>query len=262
MKKIRLLILLSFPAIGLAVAQENPAFQLKERSGIRLNDKTLELMLNKTWTSYKQYEVTNGQAKLQWGNFFSLKINKDNSFYVSGTRFRQNGTWKANGKKLQLNISDQDETKADFSLEGDYLIYSLSADEMILVREVGDNPALVCYCKSSVVRELDNKPIVSVSKEDKKDIEKEDLVKEIEAELFLRGEKVKLDLEKRNNAELKRIRDMIVKGEFTKEQVLLDEVKTELFLRKLTPPANLEQLSYGKLKKLKKQIISNKYQAN
>lgn len=262
MKKIGLLFLLLIPQTGLLVAQEAPAFQLKEQRGIRLNDKNLALLLDKTWTSYKQYEVTNGQAKLQNGNFFSLKINNDSSCYISGTRSRQNGTWAVNGKQLQLNLNKKDEAKADFSMEGTYLIYALTEDEMVLVKEIGGTPALVCYCKSSVVKELDNSPIVSANKENKEKAQKVSLAKEIEMELFLRGEKLKIDLEGKNVSELKQVRDLVMKGKFSKEEILRSELMPEMHMRGIKPPADFGELSYGKLKKLKKQILANKYQAN
>lgn len=262
MKKIGLLLLLLIFGLEIVLAQEAPAFQLKERKGVQLNSKTMALLLDKTWTSYKQYEVVNGQAKLQSGNFFSLRISNDSTFYVSGTRFRQNGAWVAKGKQLQLSIDEEEKSRENISMEGNYQIYLLNADEMILVKEAAGNPVLVCYCKSSMVKALDNSPQVSATTEDKEKSRKESLGKEIEMELFLRGEKVKMDLGKKSNSELNKIRDLIIKGEFSKEEVLRAEIKSELFLRNLAPPSDLDQLSYGKLKKLKKQILANKYKAN
>ncbi len=261
MKKIGLLFLLLIPGIGLVLAQEAPVFQLKERSGIRLNDKNLALLLDKTWTSYKQYEVTNGHAKLLNGNFFSLRISNDSSVNISGIRSRQNGTWTVSGKQLQLDL-DEEKPKGDFSMEGTYLIYALTGEEMVLVKETNGTPTLVCYCKSSVVRELDNSPIVSATKEDKEKIQKESLVKEIETELFLRGEKLKLDLEEKSIGALKRIHDLVMKGNFSREEILRDELMPEMHMRGIKQPADFGEMSYGKLKKLKKQIFSDKYKAN
>ncbi len=220
MKKTLLLLFLLNVALGSFYAQNAASFKIKERKGIRINKKIQESLLNKTWTSYKQYQMKGRQGTLHSGNYFALKLTKDNQFQVSSPRHRQNGEWKVNGKTLRLRVTEDVKTpkSSENFINGDYIIYKITEDEMLLVKKANnpDASSLLYYCKGAKTNELGNAPMVSIlaqqAQADKEKKEKDALVKEIEMEWYLRGEKNKQNLNKMTNKELIQLRDKILSG--------------------------------------------------
>lgn len=270
MKKTFLLLLVCSIGFGGLYSQDAAPFKFKEQKGIAIKEDVLAILFDKNWTSFKQYTVNTGKAQPQKSNFFAIRINADSSFQISGTNYRQNGRWVANGKSLQLQVTEdvKSSNPEAEAIGGTYSIYKITDDELLLVKEMqqGNTEHWVCYFKGTKPADIGSIPMASAAartvESDKQKAEKENLMKEISMEFFLRGEKKIPDLEKMDNDELISMRNSLVRGKYSREQVLIDEIKVELFMRKLTPPADLEQMKFGQLKKLKKQILSGKYKAN
>ncbi|MDX1939950.1 MAG: hypothetical protein SFU99_05315, partial [Saprospiraceae bacterium] len=163
MKNTFLLLLLCGLGLGVSHAQDAVPFTFKTRKGVVIKQEVLDILLGTTWTSYKQYAVKAGKAQPQKSNFFALRINADSAFQVSGTNYRQNGQWAVKGKSLQLQVVE--DVKApnpeSFSIKGDYLIYKITNDELLLVKELQGGEQWVGYFKGTKPAGIGPMPMAS-----------------------------------------------------------------------------------------------------
>lgn len=211
-------------------AQEVAPFQLKDQKGIALHKKNLPLLTSNAWTTYKQYQVQQGQAKPAAGNFMVFKFSPDAQFQSTSGNYRLTGTWKVENKRvLNLIIKEQNEVDPEGKIGGTYTVYKLAAEELVMVKnQTGDpNMRIIYYCKASKTKVLTESPTAVATTQaipvDKKALEtarvqqeQQALTNEIETEAQLRGIKIKEKLTKLDVKALQSIKRRVLAGEYQK----------------------------------------------
>ncbi len=239
-----------------AKAQEEAPFAFKKRLGLAIKEETLAILTGKTWTTYKQYKVSGQNAQLQAGNFFSLRINADRTFLLSGGNARQNGRWNAKSKALEFEVTEYVYPPGSSApiLSGVFAIYKITNDEMLLAALPDHH--WIYYLRGSKPQSVDANAAPASNFQER---ERQGLLREIETEFFLRKLRTPSNLNTMPIADLYALRNRLVQGRHTKEAILRDELKMELSARTLPLPADFDRMNYKQLRQLQRQILKNKY---
>lgn len=211
-------------------AQEVAPFQFKDQKGIVLNKKNLPVLLDKTWTTYKQYYVNKDEGATYSGSFMAFKFSPDGRFQGTAGNRSLSGTWEVKNKRiLNVIIQEKSEIDKEVKIGGAYAIYKLSDGELVMVKNLTTdlNLRIVYYCKGTKSSVLAENPTTFTAAQsasvDKKAIEAErqkreqiNLISEIETEAQLRGVKLKEKLTKMDVKALQELKKQILSGEYQK----------------------------------------------
>lgn len=221
MKNIYLVGGLLFFTISALSAQEIASFVWKKQKGIAISKKDMPLLMNRTWTTYRQYEIIEDTASIRMGSFIAFQFTNEGQLYGTAGKISLNGTWILKNKKtLQINLADS----TALVNNGDYSIYKLNESELVLVQISNKGaPRLILYCKGNKAN-IFAEPYDPTTKPVKTDL------KELE-----------------------------VAREKSERTALINEIETEMILRKLKPKQNLTTLDIKILQILKKQILTGTY---
>lgn len=257
---------LTICSIGILSAQSQKIepFTFKERSGESLNAKAKVILTSKTWTSYRQYYINGNKAEgLKGGVFFALKFKNDQQFQASSGMKNVRGTWSTpKNNVLSIATESSEGLDGDLQIEGNYAVYKITEEELVLVTKTGTAGQMIFYCKGSSASPLET--TVEVKNESKEAIKaardlrrRNAVLAELQTEMMLRDIKWKRKYEKRSTSELQSmLSSILVKGKFDKTEFLRNQVKVDLFMRGLESPADFNELSFRQLKKLQKEIKS------
>jgi hypothetical protein len=180
MIKLPLLLMFTFlfttSSIGLAQEEIAP-FVWKKHKPLRINEKNLLLLTNRTWTTYRQYQIIQDTASIRSGNFIGFKLTADGQLEGSMGKKNLNGTWKQNGKKaLAFTVIDSNDFRQYFIQGNDYAIYKLDETELVLIESQKNGAArTILYCKGNKVNifaePYQPNPITPAAKTDPKELE-------------------------------------------------------------------------------------------
>lgn len=234
-------------------AQEVAPFDLKAGKPLALKSEVLAQLFDKTWTSYRQYSLSNNRAAPLQSGFLALQIRSNNQYQISDGGRREQGTWALAGRN-QLNLKPEDVATANAG--STYLIYHISATDIVLVKaaEAEQLSKIICG-KGTKVISLEETPEGNMRKETREQREKNALIDEIKIEYLLRGNKKMPNLTAMSKSQLTQVRNDILRGKAADRTSLLrDEVKAAHSMRELELPADLNEMNYRQLKKLRQQI--------
>lgn len=263
MKKIALLMIAGCLATAL-LAQDIQPFSFEIRRGEKIDEEIMAALTSKTWTPFRQYEVDGGMAKLSGTGFFALKFFPENEFRATSAGKNSSGSWQLEEQQyLRLEIADPASSGAPLrNFSGIYSIYSISNNQLVLLREIRDDEKIVYYCKGNSTKPIEEAQRVSNTEQDKaareaarKQLERQMLIDEIQVEMLLRGERWKRKYEDLSTSQLKEMRQQLwTYGKYDKVRALRNELKMEASANDIALPADFETMKYGQLKRLKKEI--------
>lgn len=232
MKNNLILIGLFISITSVSYAQEITPFAWKQKKGISITKKVLPELLDRTWTTYRHYQVQNDTATAQPGQFIAFNFNEKGEFQGAAGKNRLNGTWTLKDKRtLVLNRKDSITSKEELITSGDYLIYKLNAEELVmaLTKQGEQKVQMILYCKgtkSSVLAEPYKPTTTQAVKADAKEVdaardkrEKAALIQEITTEAMLRDVKLKEKLEQTDLKMLQVLRRRILFGMYEKDAI-------------------------------------------
>lgn len=236
MKKNTLLLILLFTFIvlsGTSAQEEIAPFVWKKHKALPLSKKSLLLLTDRTWTTYRQYQIIQDTASIRTGNFMGFKLTTDGQ--LGGSMMGKNslkGTWKQNGKKALLFTGiDSNAVAQEFLRNGEYVIYKLDENELVLGETQQDGTAQrILYCKGNKVNVFAEpykpSPVNPTVKPDPKEIEaifekreKAALLPEIETEMLLRGIKMPRKLEEMDVKYLQVLKRQVLAGVYGQKQI-------------------------------------------
>lgn len=261
MKKLVFIFALCLLIFAEMAAQEIQPFEFKYQRGEKLDEETLQKLFQNTWTPYRQYDVENGQARPERAVFFALKFLPENDFQATTAASDLSGAWRVMDKRsLRMESVRRAESGRLRSLSGVYEIYAISDNQLVLVRDIGDDEKFVYYCKGNTLQRLDDEGKLPAQSEADPEAaraarQRQFLKEEIQVEMMLRGERWKRKYEDFTNQHLEIMLEQVLKsGEYDKTEALRTLLREEFTDGDHSLPADFETMKYRQLRKLKKEI--------
>ncbi len=233
MKRVLFFSLLFLPTLHLLIAQEAAPFEFNDDQAMTLDKDVLKNLINKTWSSYKQYIVLGEERKEYGGGFLTFTLKNDHTYQAAGIGDRYNkGTWDVKKRTLlHLKMINEQPADQEKAMGGSYVIYSIKNEELVLVKNLtSDLKAKIIYhCKVIESKDLAARPAKNRQEP-------------------IMDTKINIP----SPLQVKMTESMTL-------EELSSQIKEELFVRGLQPPANFSKWKQEALLELYKNIINGNY---
>lgn len=234
MKRILLLLLLFVSISVLISAQEVAPFELNDDQAIVIDKSVSKMLVNKTWKSYKQYTVRGEESQEYGSGFLTFALKNDHTFQAIGAGNSNNsGTWEVRKKELlHLKIADDHVAGKEKVMGGSYVIYEITADELVLVKNLTSDleAKIIYYCKTSERRDLT-----------------------VKDEKYVTTPVIDTKITIPPSIKIKKLEDMTL-------EELKSELQSEFFIRVLESPKKMDKLNREALIELLQKVKNGTYQ--